>query len=86
MPKTYGTPINSTASAPAAHRNRVGEADAATRRRNLDARLAERQAPPARAKRQPATSSSDATGSSPNAYRLLRDRGRQIDKEVDKQN
>lgn len=62
----------------------MGEADAATRRAALNQRLNERQpAPPARAKREP-SAAQPQTGVSPNAYRLLRDRGKQIDKIVDK--
>jgi hypothetical protein len=76
-----GTDRNGNRTGP---RPQVGEADAATRRRMLDQRLSERQAPPSRAKREPAPATR-STGVSPNAYRLLRDRGKQIDKEVDKQ-
>lgn len=69
-------------------RPRVGEADPATRRKILDQRLKEGQssAPPARQKRQPATSTR-----SPDALKLdravrdVRYRGTRIDDEVDKQ-
>lgn len=63
-------------------RRTVGVADPATRRAAINAAVA----PPARAKRQPATANgatSTATGVSPNAARLLRDRGKQINKAVD---
>lgn len=81
--RAYGTPIRPAirTGAPVA-RNTVGEADPATRRKMLDQRLTERQpassntAPERRQKREP------ETGVTPNAARLLRDRGRQIDKEV----
>jgi hypothetical protein len=66
-------------------RRTVGPADPATRRRMLDAALKTDPAPPARAKRQPANDSyTTSTGVSPNTARLLRDRGKQIDSEVDK--
>lgn len=65
-------------------RRTVGPADPATRRRELDKRLSEREpAPPARQKRQPTTDNTQM-GVSPNTARLLRDRGKQIDAEVDK--
>jgi hypothetical protein len=81
--RSYGTPIQPKirTGGPAA-RNTVGEADSATRRRALDSRLSEREpagsykAPPSKIRREP------QVGVSPNAMRLLRDRGRQIDGEV----
>lgn len=84
MPKSYGTPIDPERRVgPPANRNRVGEADPATRRRMLDQRLREREPTHPRAERsQP--SASQPAGISPNAARLLRDRGRQIDSEVKK--
>jgi hypothetical protein len=60
----------------------VGEADPATRRRMLDQRLSERE--PVRPRAARTAQQSDASGVSPNAARLLRDRGKQIDREVDK--
>ena len=67
-------------------RPKVGEADPATRRRMLDQRLNERQPPSSRPAPAPApaATSTPSPGVSPNAYRLLRDRGKQVDKEVDK--
>lgn len=66
-------------------RPKVGPADPATRRKFLDQRLNETE--PLRTKpaaTPPASSSGETFGSSPNAYRLLRDRGKQINKAVDK--
>lgn len=81
--RAYGTPIRPAINTGGpANRNRVGEADPATRRKVLNQRLSERQpassnvAPERREKREP-------EGVSPNAARLLRDRGRQINKAVD---
>ena len=65
-------------------RPRVGEADQATRRKFLNQRLNERQPAPSRPAPAPAAAPSTGGGVSPNAARLLRDRGRQIDKAVDK--
>lgn len=74
------TPVNTDTSG----RPRVGEADPATRRKVLNQRLSETE--PVRQKKAPppSTGATNTTGVSPNAARLLRDRGRQIDKEVDK--
>jgi hypothetical protein len=73
------TPVNTDSSG----RPRVGEADPATRRKMLNQRLNERQPAPSRPAPAPAATSTGG-GVSPNAARLLRDRGKQIDKAVDK--
>jgi hypothetical protein len=85
--RSYGTPVGgqSPGSVKAQPpRNKVGEADPETRRKLLNQRLNEREpegnykAPPKKARTEP------QTGVSPNTARLLRDRGKQIDREVDK--
>lgn len=79
-----GAPLGATPVNPSADgRPRVGEADPATRRRMLDQRLKETE-PVRRSKPAPAASAAQATGVSPNAARLLRDRGKQIDRAVNK--
>lgn len=83
--KTYGTPIDDGVhQRPAGHRNRVGEADPATRRRILDQRLNEHEpVRPARAK--PSMIEDEpAAGVSPNTMRILKTRGQVLDKEIDK--
>lgn len=83
-PRSYGTPIQpDVRTGPPAQRNKVGEADAATRRRMLDQRLRETE-PVKRKAPAPARTVTEPSGVSPNAARLLRDRGKQIDREVDK--
>lgn len=73
------TPVNPDTSG----RPRVGEADPATRRKLLNQRLSETQPASSKPAAVPAASG-PSPGASPNAYRLLRDRGKQINKEVDK--
>lgn len=58
-------------------RNKVGEADPATRRKMLE--LALRPGPPVK----PAAPPAEQMGVSPNTMRLLRDRGKQIDSAVE---
>ena len=81
-----GTPLGATpVNTDTTGRPRVGEADPATRRKLLNQRLKERQPPSSRPPPAPAPAATGPSpGVSPNAYRLLRDRGKQIDKEVDK--
>ena len=63
----------------------VGEADPETRRRVLRERLSERQpAPPARAKREPAPAERLNGMPRRSTYDQLKERGRDIDREVDK--
>lgn len=84
--RTYGTPIPSTPSPGATRvsRPRVGEADPATRRAALDSALNARE-PAGRYQSSPKPKPAvQPSGVSPNAARLLRDRGRQIDAEVNK--
>ena len=74
------TPVNPDTSG----RPRVGEADPATRRKMLDQRLKETQPRSSRPAAPAPASSGQQMGVSPNTARLLRDRGKQIDREVDK--
>lgn len=74
------TPVNTDTTG----RPRVGEADPATRRKFLNQRLSETEPVKKKAPAPAPAASGTGSGVSPNAYRLLRDRGKQIDKEVNK--
>ena len=84
--RVYGTPTRGTQPGsvkPQPPRNRVGEADPATRRAALDAALNARE-PAGRYSAPKPKPTVQPMGVSPNTARLLRDRGRQIDAEVNK--
>ncbi len=64
-------------------RRTVGPADPATVRAALAARLSETQPAPRAKPAATPVSTTPTTGVSPNAYRLLKNRGKQTDKAVD---
>lgn len=84
--RVYGTPTGYTPpSNVQVNRPRAAPATAPVRRAALDQRLRERQPVSSAPKPPPAsTATGMQTGVSPNTMQLLRDRGKTIDKEVDK--